>query len=61
MSEIIDFQDGREARIRGRNRDARRNADWLRGWDMEEDAAQRWHDDFAKRNPPLNPMEAGRG
>ena len=33
-SEILDFQAGREARISGAKRDARRNADWLRGWDQ---------------------------
>ncbi len=31
---ILDFQAGREARISGAKRDARRNADWLRGWDQ---------------------------
>lgn len=34
MSEILDFQAGREARIAGKKRDARRNADWLRGWEQ---------------------------
>ena len=34
MSEILDFQAGREARIANRRRDGRRNADWLRGWDQ---------------------------
>jgi len=34
MSEILDFQAGREARIAGKLRDGRRNADWLRGWDQ---------------------------
>ncbi len=34
MSEILDFQAGREARINGKLRDGRRNADWLRGWDQ---------------------------
>lgn len=34
MSEIIDFQAGREARIAKKPRDGRRNADWLRGWDQ---------------------------
>lgn len=34
MSEILDFQAGREARIANKPRDGRRNADWLRGWDQ---------------------------
>lgn len=34
MTDIIDFQAGREAAIAGKKRDARRNADWLRGWDQ---------------------------
>lgn len=34
MSEILDFQAGREARINGAPRDKRRNAHWLRGWDQ---------------------------
>lgn len=34
MSEILDFQAGREARIAGKKRDGRRDADWLRGWDQ---------------------------
>lgn len=29
MSKILDFQSGREARIDGKPRDGRRNADWL--------------------------------
>lgn len=33
MTDIIAFQAGREARIANLPRDARRNADWLRGWD----------------------------
>lgn len=33
MTDIIAFQAGREARIDGKPRDARRNADWLHGWD----------------------------
>jgi hypothetical protein len=33
MTDIIAFQEGREARIDGKPRDARRNADWLHGWD----------------------------
>lgn len=33
MTDIIAFQAGREARIADKPRDARRNADWLRGWD----------------------------
>ena len=36
MSEILDFQAGREARIAGKPRDRRRNADWLRGWDQQQ-------------------------
>ena len=34
MSEILDFQAGREARIANKTRDGRRNSDWLRGWDQ---------------------------
>lgn len=37
MTDIIDFQAGREAAIAGKKRDARRNADWLRGWDQVND------------------------
>lgn len=33
MTDIIAFQEGREARIDGKPRDGRRNADWLHGWD----------------------------
>lgn len=33
MTDIIAFQAGREARIDGKRRDGRRNADWLHGWD----------------------------
>lgn len=33
MTDIISFQEGREARIDGKPRDGRRNADWLHGWD----------------------------
>jgi hypothetical protein len=33
MSEILDYQAGREAAMAGKPRDRRRNADWLRGWD----------------------------
>lgn len=33
VSEILNYQAGREARINGAPRDKRRNADWLRGWD----------------------------
>lgn len=31
---IIQFQDGREAAIAGKKRDARKNADWLEGYDQ---------------------------
>lgn len=41
MSEILDFQAGREARINGKLRDHRRNADWLRGWDQVEEDVKR--------------------
>lgn len=34
MSEILDFQAGREARIANKPRDKRRNEDWKRGWDQ---------------------------
>lgn len=34
MSEILDFQAGREARMANKPRDGRRNADWQRGWDQ---------------------------
>jgi len=51
MSEMADFQAGREARINQRPRDGRRNADWLRGWDQEEADAQRWHDEYTRRYP----------
>lgn len=37
MTDIIAFQEGREARIDGKPRDGRRNADWLRGWDQVDD------------------------
>lgn len=33
MTDIISFQEGREARIDGKPRDGRRNSDWLHGWD----------------------------
>ncbi len=47
-SEILDYQDGRMARIRGVPRDGRKNVDWLRGWDDvqadydAEDAEAKW-------------------
>lgn len=31
---ILHFQDGREAAMRGEKRDARRNRDWLEGFDQ---------------------------
>jgi hypothetical protein len=34
MSEILDFQEGREARMHGKPRDKRRNQHWLLGWDF---------------------------
>lgn len=37
MTDILDFQSGHEAAIAGKKRDARRNADWLRGWDQVND------------------------
>lgn len=49
MTDITAFQQGREARISGKPRDGRRNADWLRGWDMEDENAKAWADD--PRNP----------
>ena len=44
--DIIAFQAGREAAIAGKNRDARRSADWLEGYDqvsedMKREARQR--------------------
>ena len=36
-SEILDYQAGREARIKGFPRDRRKNVDWLRGWDDVQD------------------------
>ena len=47
-SEIIDYQAGREARIKGAPRDRRKNIDWLRGWDDvqadydADDAEAKW-------------------
>lgn len=32
--DILQFQDGREARINGKKRDGRRSPDWLEGWDQ---------------------------
>jgi hypothetical protein len=32
--DIIQFQQGREAAMAGERRDARRNADWLEGYDQ---------------------------
>ncbi len=37
MSEIIEYQKGRNASMAGQPRDARRNVDWLRGWDDVHD------------------------
>lgn len=37
-SNILHFQDGREAAMRGDKRDARRHADWLEGFDQEKRA-----------------------
>lgn len=42
MSEILDFQRGREARMSDKPRDARRNAGWLRGWDQVDADERRW-------------------
>ena len=49
-SEILDYQDGRNARIKGVPRNSRRNVDWLRGWDdvqddyNAEDAETNWRE-----------------
>jgi len=42
MSEILNFQAGREARMNGKLRDGRRCRDWQRGWD-QVDADERMH------------------
>ena len=42
MSEMLDFQRGREARMDCKPRGARRNADWLRGWDQVDADERRW-------------------
>lgn len=36
MTDILQFQAGREAAIAGLPRDGRRSADWLAGWDQVE-------------------------
>ena len=47
MTDIIAFQAGREARIDGKPRDTRRNADWLHGWDTV-DMQERLSQDFGQ-------------
>lgn len=39
MSEMFDYQAGREAMRSGKPRDRRRNEHWLRGWDQEQEDA----------------------
>lgn len=49
MSEILDFQSGREAFLAGKPRDRRRNEHWLRGWDHEQEDAIAWAEEQEKK------------
>ncbi len=59
MSEILDFQAGREARMNGKLRDGRRNADWLRGWD-QVDADERLYTIERRINRDVQKKQAER-
>lgn len=52
MTDIIAFQEGREARIAKKPRDGRRNADWLRGWDQVDDDLDRFTREHDMKDTP---------
>jgi hypothetical protein len=63
VTDIIAFQAGREARIADKPRDARRNADWLHGWDTV-DMQERLTRSMTPSTPPLregNDKDYGNG
>lgn len=62
MTDIIAFQEGREARIDGRPRDGRRNADWLHGWDTVDmqERLSRLSDPMATTPPRYRARNGGK-